>query len=254
MAPGVSIHTTTMGNSYTSIFNRTSCATPFVAGITPLMLSVHPNLTPAQIKLILRVTANDIGETGFDNDTGFGRANALQAIQSVYPSNCSENITITDPINDHSHFYQASYDITATNLLSRSITVGYAAGNTITLQPGFHVQNRASFLAAIGGCNDQSNTRHAGQEVVNTTTGSSVQLSSHPTQGIFKVELSADAKQVEDSSYKLGIYNLLGTLIDKREISPGKTVTIRLKNRPKGVYIVKCSNGQQTYTSKVVYH
>jgi subtilisin family serine protease len=65
---------------YTPSFGGTSSATPKVAGIAALLLSVNPNLTPAQVKSILRFTANDIDAPGIDDKTGAGRVNAHRAV------------------------------------------------------------------------------------------------------------------------------------------------------------------------------
>lgn len=65
---------------YTCCFGGTSSATPKVAGIVALMLSANPNLTPAEVKQILRETAHDIDAPGFDDKTGAGRVNAYGAV------------------------------------------------------------------------------------------------------------------------------------------------------------------------------
>jgi opacity protein-like surface antigen len=66
---------------YTPIFGGTSSATPKVAGVAVLMLSASSDLTPHQVKMILRETADDIDEPGFDDKTGAGRVNAEQAVR-----------------------------------------------------------------------------------------------------------------------------------------------------------------------------
>ena len=75
------------------IFSGTSAATPQVAAIAALMLSVNPALTRTEIKRILAATATDVeqgrsilGDTaaiGFDNATGAGFANAIAACLMV---------------------------------------------------------------------------------------------------------------------------------------------------------------------------
>ena len=68
-------------DDYTPTFGGTSSSTPKVAGIVALMLSANPNLTPAQIKQILRSTADDIDAQGVDDKTGAGRVNAYEAVR-----------------------------------------------------------------------------------------------------------------------------------------------------------------------------
>ncbi len=68
---------------YNPMFGGTSCATPKVAGIVALMLSANPDLTPYQVKTILRETADDIDAPGVDDRTGAGRVNAEEAVKSA---------------------------------------------------------------------------------------------------------------------------------------------------------------------------
>ncbi len=65
---------------YTPTFGGTSSSTPKVAGIVALLLSVNANLTPLQVKEILRETADDIDAPGVDAKTGAGRVNAFRAV------------------------------------------------------------------------------------------------------------------------------------------------------------------------------
>lgn len=91
VAPGVHIYTTDMmggggynttGN-YVSNFNGTSSATPHVAGVGALVLSIDPNLTVQECEEIIRRSCDDLTPTGRDNETGFGRVNALRAVQAA---------------------------------------------------------------------------------------------------------------------------------------------------------------------------
>jgi len=70
---------------YTPTFGGTSSSTPKVAGIVALMLSANPGLTPAQVKQILRDTADDIDQPGVDDKTGAGRVNAYAAVRDALP-------------------------------------------------------------------------------------------------------------------------------------------------------------------------
>jgi hypothetical protein len=97
VAPGVKICTTDItgtdgyfagdayghSGNYFKSFNGTSSATPHVAGIAALMLTVNPDLSPDNIKEILRATARDLGDPGFDEETGHGLVDAYAAVTAA---------------------------------------------------------------------------------------------------------------------------------------------------------------------------
>ncbi len=67
-------------------FGGTSAATPIVAGICALMLSANPELSAAEVKEILQMTADKIGDPseydarGHSRKYGYGRVNADRAV------------------------------------------------------------------------------------------------------------------------------------------------------------------------------
>ena len=65
MAPGDSIWSTYPPGGY-GFMSGTSMAAPHAAGVAALLLSVNPNLTPAQIKDRLQTTATDMDAPGVD--------------------------------------------------------------------------------------------------------------------------------------------------------------------------------------------
>jgi subtilisin family serine protease len=83
VAPGVGIWSTVPGGYDT--FSGTSMASPHVAGVVGLLLAQRPDLTPGQVREILRQSADDLGEAGFDRYYGYGRVNAYQALQMDTP-------------------------------------------------------------------------------------------------------------------------------------------------------------------------
>jgi hypothetical protein len=63
--------------------NGNSLSGPHMAGIVSLMLSANPDLLPWKIKEILLKTAEDIGDEGFDYQSGHGFVNAYDAVKAA---------------------------------------------------------------------------------------------------------------------------------------------------------------------------
>ena len=75
---------------YTTTFGGTSSSTPLVAGICALMLSINPELTSAEVKEILRDTAEKIDQANGNYDPqghsewyGWGRVHAFRAVREA---------------------------------------------------------------------------------------------------------------------------------------------------------------------------
>ena len=79
------VPTTQWGGGYITNWSGTSAATPHVAGVAALVKSARPALTAEQIRQLLRVTADDLGEPGWDQYFGWGRVNAARALDAPIP-------------------------------------------------------------------------------------------------------------------------------------------------------------------------
>ncbi len=67
-------------------FNGTSMACPHAASVAALLLSLDPTLTPSDVLKVLRTTARDTAEEGWDYETAWGVVDALAAAQYVAPA------------------------------------------------------------------------------------------------------------------------------------------------------------------------
>lgn len=83
-APGNNIYATYYGNTYANN-SGTSMASPVVAGLCGLMLSLNPSLTPADIRNCLTSTATSIASQNpsYPGELGSGRINASAAMQCI---------------------------------------------------------------------------------------------------------------------------------------------------------------------------
>ncbi len=84
-APGVGIYSTDWEGGAGPYASRsgTSMASPHVAAVAALMLSVNPNLTNQDLENLLESSAVDLGEPGWDPLYGYGRVDAYQAVQAA---------------------------------------------------------------------------------------------------------------------------------------------------------------------------
>lgn len=90
-APGTSIISSVPENSPVFEYSKgyeaysgTSMATPVITGTAAMMLSVNPKLTNTKIKEILYNTATDLGDKGYDAETGYGIVNVYNAVKTSY--------------------------------------------------------------------------------------------------------------------------------------------------------------------------
>lgn len=85
-APGTNILSTLPTYMSPSGYGRlsgTSMAAPLVTGLAALVRSQSKNLSPENISKLLKSSADDLGDSGFDNIYGAGRVNAFKALSAA---------------------------------------------------------------------------------------------------------------------------------------------------------------------------
>jgi len=98
VAPGVNLYTTDRNNGYRD-FSGTSSSAPVISSAAALLLSLD-NFSPEEIKQILKSTAVDLGEPGWDEKFGAGRIDFLSALSIKAPA----IIKINSPRQDFATF------------------------------------------------------------------------------------------------------------------------------------------------------
>mgnify|MGYP000238539291 CR=1 FL=1 len=109
VAPGSGILSTITGNSIDTI-DGTSMATPHVAGIAALVLSINPDLSAEDVNDIIERSAQKVGGYNYfntpnrgngnwNNEMGYGLVNAFEAVQMAinYNGNDNQSHFITGP-------------------------------------------------------------------------------------------------------------------------------------------------------------
>jgi subtilisin family serine protease len=87
-APGWQIYSTTINNGY-AFGSGTSYATPLFSGIVGVLMSINPTLGPDELIAILKTTAVDKGQPGWDQFYGWGRVDfgaAAGAVAATLPT------------------------------------------------------------------------------------------------------------------------------------------------------------------------
>jgi len=82
VGPAVNVYTTNRSGSY-STNSGTSFACPLAAGLTALIFSANPKLTPNQVEKTLKTGCDDLGTPGVDNIFGYGRIEVLGSLSRV---------------------------------------------------------------------------------------------------------------------------------------------------------------------------
>ncbi|NHN33834.1 S8 family serine peptidase [Paenibacillus sp. S3N08] len=162
------VFTTALGGDY-EYKDGTSMAAPQVAAVAALAWSQHPGLKAYQIRQLLRQTAEDLGESGWDASTGYGLLRADRAVTEAplvdmyEPNNRKDqakSISISKMVtasftggSDLDWFYvDAPYDGTAELMFElqagQQITVQHtdAAGTftSVAADPGTPIQLKVS--------------------------------------------------------------------------------------------------------------
>jgi thermitase len=83
-APGVSIYSTYWNDGSTYVhMSGTSMAAPHVAGLAALLFSQDGSRSNDTVRSLIESSADDLGDTGWDQYYGYGRINAYRALGTV---------------------------------------------------------------------------------------------------------------------------------------------------------------------------
>jgi len=95
-APGQGVRTTNDNGGYSNV-SGTSFACPMTAGLCALIWSKNPSLTPQQVEDVLRMSCDDLGAAGVDDNFGFGRINSDIAMQMTPATSVGISFPVARP-------------------------------------------------------------------------------------------------------------------------------------------------------------
>lgn len=113
VAPGENIKSLSLTGTIID-FNGTSASTPVVSGISALLLSYNSSLTDRDVKELISRSADKVlqmDSADWTDKHGWGRVNALQALQLLEPPNVLSHVTVSGGMssqltwNTHQHTF-----------------------------------------------------------------------------------------------------------------------------------------------------
>jgi len=136
MAPGNNILSTVrtdLGPPFYANMKGTSMATPFVSGLAALILSYLGGLAPSDVRRIIEKTADDIGGSGWDQETGWGRINAYSALTAYYVAGEIVHLAMNypNPFRPAEENYTTIYFTTNRAVADKSIGIYNSAGELV---------------------------------------------------------------------------------------------------------------------------
>ncbi|WP_375435339.1 S8 family serine peptidase [uncultured Hymenobacter sp.] len=124
--------------NYNTYWGGTSQATPYVAGLVSLMLTMRPQLMPAQVKATLQATADDLvgapteDTPNWDQYYGHGRVNAGRALTTVVAGTPKPRFAISAlQVFPNPAHNQCTLHITDTRLLNHEVQVFNTMGQLV---------------------------------------------------------------------------------------------------------------------------
>lgn len=255
-APGVGIKSCDPGsNTGHVLMDGTSQAAPCVAGVIALMLEKNPELTPADICMILETTATKLSENK-NNETGSGCVNALAAVNAVEEG--SGTVTLSAPANvkavaESMSSIALSWDA-VDNALSYKI---YQAQELLVNvnETSFVVEDleeNTEYCYTVAAVNGNVESEMSEESCATTLEDgveeqvSSVKLYPNPVDDRLIVE-------TENIIEEVSIYTITGVMVHNEQITTyNEQLTIDLSNFDNGIYFVKIKLDNGEILKKIV--
>lgn len=148
----------TLNGDY-NLFSATSCATPHVAGICGLVLSVNPNLNRDEVIEVLSSSSKKISNYNYDfvanrnygrwnYQMGYGLVNAYTAVEFAYDTYYYQNQTLNNLTENHIRIF-AGRNVKPTQTQG-NVIVPYTSTSTLTAKRIIHLKEGFKAIAGIG--------------------------------------------------------------------------------------------------------
>lgn len=230
-APGVDVRSSLPGGSYGQK-NGTSMAAPHVTGLAALLLQAEPSLTVTEAEQATTSTAVGLGSPIPNNDYGWGRIDAYNAVTAVSGAGFLEG-TVTDSSNaapvadalvtasphgegsgaeattDTQGYYSLAlapytYDVTATAFAYEAATASGVVVMTRTTTVQDFALDPSPVGALVGRVTELGTGAYLPATII--VSGTPVTAETDPATGLYSVDLPAETYdiRVESSGHRVG--------------------------------------------------
>lgn len=172
-------------------YNGTSMAAPHVAGVIALMKAVYPELTPDNLDSLVASgsISDDLGDSGHDNYFGYGRINALKAVNAALELATTGTVVLpvllqTSPsLMSIGSTDSARFTLTNAGGGEPAITSVSATASWLSVTPEtIDAQGFGSYLVSVTRT-DLADGYYSDKITITSDTGNSVTLSVNMTVG-----------------------------------------------------------------------
>ena len=284
VSPCVKVYTTDRSGSvgysldnYFATFNGTSSATPNVSGVCALILAVDSTLTWDAVREKICSTADKVGAYiydqpgqlnlgGWNNQMGYGKINAYNALQSVIPVELvsysavviNDNVTLNWSTATETN--NQGFEVQRKAEASEFEKVGYVAGFGTTTEPKTYTYSdekvsSGSYTYRLKQIDFDGSYEYSPEVEVDVTTPVEYALEqNYPNP--FNPSTTIKYSIPEDGFVTLAVYNLLGeevaTLVNSIQKAGRYEVGFDGSELSSGVYIYRIETTNFTSSKKLM--
>ncbi|MEM6697542.1 MAG: T9SS type A sorting domain-containing protein, partial [Bacteroidota bacterium] len=183
---------------------------------------------------------------GFDDNVDENRNGIPDACENCEISKTFDN----ENIQTGAYFVEESITTTGNVIVEADSIVTLSAGNSITMQVGFHAQVGASFIAQISDCLTAPNTQMVESRKQNVNKA--ITIAPNPVNDRLQLNFQLE----EAAAVSIGIYDLNGRLVQQlplRSLSAGQyQEDVAVSDLVAGVYLLSLRTETQVQTVRFV--
>jgi len=223
-------------------------------------------LNPASAWILLGTGLPNVGSTGLEINYKANKIRIGTDGRGVWQHDlyCPTNYDLNFSGNSLTYEYdEAQHNITSMAVVNSGSNVTYRAGNQVVLNTGFQALNGSIFNAFIHPCSGGTNSfykpqieaddvffrneeqeEQADKKLFNQDIPNDVSIFPNPTTG----KLNIESRFV---IYGISIYDFTGRLIMHNDKVDNNKVTVSIKGKSPGIYLVRV-NGKNNYVIKKI--